>query len=114
MPLKLILASAAISSVLAAVPAHAADLTVALDNQASAAAKEFYTSPVEVTGWSDNLLGAENLAPGASRQVVIRNGRDLCTFDLRIVFADGEEIEEPAVNLCESASYTIFDPPADD
>ena len=108
------LAGAAIASALAVAPAFAADLTFTLENQASAAAKEFYASPVEVTGWDDNLLGADHLLPGASRQVVIRNGRDLCTFDLRIVFADDEVIEEPAVNLCATGGYTIGDPATDD
>lgn len=114
MPLKLTLAGAAILSALAVSLAQAADLTLTLDNQASAAVTEFYASPVAVSGWNDNLLGAENLAPGAARQVVIHKGSDICSFDLRIVFVDGEELEEQAINLCDSANYTIFDPPADD
>jgi hypothetical protein len=114
MPCRALRAGAAIVAALAAPSAFAADLTLTLDNQASAAVKEFYASPVDLAGWDLNLLGPDALPPGLSRQVAVRAGGDVCTFDLRVVFADGEAIEEPAVDLCTSPDYTISDPPADD
>ena len=76
--------------------------------------KEFYASPVDVAGWDQNLLSPDTLSPGLSKQVAVPGGRDICTFDLRIVLVDGEAIEERAVNLCATGGYTIADPPADD
>lgn len=89
-----------------AVPAFAEDLVFTLSNNTSADLQEFYTSPVDVNDWEEDVLGTDVLAAGASAQVTIADGRTQCTYDMRFVFTDGSELEDTA-DLCDTGSYTL-------
>lgn len=89
----------------AATPVLAQDLTFTLANHSGADLTEFYASPVGVDSWEENILGGAVLASGASGQVAI-SGAAGCDYDLRMVFADGDVLEDSG-NLCETGSYTI-------
>lgn len=103
-----LLLAAAISGLFAA-PAAAEDLIFMLDNQSSADATEFYASPVGVSSWEEDILGTDVLPSGEAIRITIGDGRDVCEYDLRIVFADGDVVEDAAVDLCDTGSYTLQD-----
>lgn len=106
---QLSLAAAAIAVALSTTPAFADDLVFMLDNQSSGAIQEFYASPVGVDDWEEDILGADILASQEAARITIADGRTVCEYDLRIVFEDGDEMEERAIDLCETGSYTVSD-----
>ena len=108
--IKSVLTGAAFTAAFAAVPAHAEDLVFMLDNKSSTAIHEFYASPVDVKNWEEDILGQDILEAGNFARITIKDGRGVCNYDLKIVFADKEELEEPGINLCETGSYTVTDP----
>jgi len=87
-------------------PALAQDLTFELVNVSGYDLVEFYTSPVDVGAWEEDVFGAGVLPSGNAVDVTIADGRTQCVYDLRFVFADGEVLEDSA-DLCETGSYTI-------
>ena len=102
MGLKTFLAGAAIATAISAAPAYAEDL-------AFIAIQEFYASPVGVDDWEEDILGTDILAAGEALRITIADGRDVCEYDLKIVFDDASEMEERSINLCETGSYTVSD-----
>ncbi|ESR26903.1 hypothetical protein [Lutibaculum baratangense] len=89
--------------------AHAEDLVFMLDNQSSYDVVEFYASPYNVDDWEEDILGRDILASGEATRVTIADGGAQCEYDLRIVFEDGDAVEDMEVNLCETGSYTVED-----
>ncbi|WP_102959375.1 hypothetical protein [Mangrovicella endophytica] len=89
-------------------PALAEDLTFTLENHSSVAVTEFYVSPVSVEDWEENLVTG-GLQPGEGGQVTIADGRAVCEYDIRTVYADGDETVDRGVNLCELGTYTVSD-----
>ena len=89
--------------------AAAEDLVFMLDNQSSGAVQEFYASPSNVNSWEEDILGVDILAAGEASRITIADGRSQCEYDLRFVFDDGTVLDEPAINLCDTGSYTLSD-----
>lgn len=99
-----------LASLLAAIctPVLADGLVFMLDNQSSYDVHEFYTSPTSVDNWEEDILGADVLPSGDAIRVTIADGRDVCEYDVRVVFEDGDVLDD-VTNLCETGSYTITD-----
>lgn len=93
---------------LAATTAGAQDIQYALTNSTSAALLEFYTSPVDVDSWEDDLLATMDVMPGETVTVTIGDGRTQCAYDLMFVFEDGSEFTD-TVDICELASYELVE-----
>jgi hypothetical protein len=110
MTIKSLMAVAAFASAFAITSAHAEDLVFMLDNKSSTPVNEFYASAVDVNNWEEDILGQDILEAGNFARITIKDGRGVCKYDLKIVFSDGEELEERAINLCETGSYTVTDP----
>lgn len=89
-----------------AAPALAEDMVFTLANNSGVDLAEFYASPADVDDWEEDILGPDMLSTGTSASVTIADGRRRCEYDLRMVFADGDELED-TVDLCETGSYTI-------
>ena len=89
--------------------AAAEDLIFMLDNQSSVTVTEFYASPIGVQSWEEDILGAGTLEAGWAIRVTSADGRSVCEYDLLVVFDDGDQLEEPGVDLCETGSYTVED-----
>ena len=69
-----------------------------LVNRGRSGINEFYVSPAGDDGWGQDRLGDDTVAPGAS--YVIRLPPTPCSYDLRIVYANGEATEKRRLNLC--------------
>lgn len=89
-----------------AIPAKAQDLAFMLANDSGYDLIEFYAAPSDISEWEEDILGQDILRSGDAVRVIIADGREQCTYDLRMVFADGDVLEDTA-NLCETGSYTI-------
>jgi len=49
------------------------------------------------------------IAAGGFARVSIADGKEICTYDLKMVWEGGEETEERNIDLCETGSYTVTD-----
>lgn len=91
---------------LSSVAASAQDIAYTLLNSTSTTVTEFYTSPVDVESWENDLLATTDLLPGESATVNIGDGRTQCDYDVLFVFEDGEQLTD-TVNICDLASYEL-------
>ena len=98
----------AAAMILVSSAAFADDLVFNFDNQSSYSIVELYTSPSDVGDWEEDILGQDILEAGESARMTIADGRRACEYDLRIVFEDGDVVED-TTDLCETESYTVTD-----
>ena len=70
-----------------------------VENRAGALLTEVYASPAGVTNWGRNRLVGVAVPPG--QRYAIRLPVGACTYDVRVVFANGQSDEARSVNTCE-------------
>lgn len=88
--------------------AHADDLVFTLKNGTGSVLNNFYTSPVGVDKWEDDVFGNQVLEPGESMEITIADGRSVCEYDMRFEFqGDDLDTTTDTQNLCELGTYTI-------
>ncbi len=108
---KLIYAAAAgLAAILtSATVSQAEDLVFTLTNKTTGTLERFYSSPVGVDEWEEDVFGKDTLGPGESMKITIADGRDVCKYDMRFEFTDdsGFENMEDTQDLCAMGSYTI-------
>ncbi|WP_371814182.1 hypothetical protein [Ensifer sp. ENS03] len=94
-----------------AMEARADDLVFQLKNNTGAVLTNFYTSPVGVNEWEDDVFGRQVLNPGESMEITISDGRDVCKYDMRFEFEEGSALDttEDTQDLCELGEYTIHE-----
>lgn len=91
--------------------AAAEDLTFTLKNGTKSVLTRFYTSPVGVNDWEDDVFGQDVLEPGQSIDITIADGRNVCKYDMRFEFSEDSDLDttEDTQDLCEMGSYTIHE-----
>jgi hypothetical protein len=91
--------------------AQAEDLVFTLKNDTHSTLTRFYTSPVGVDEWEDDVFGEQVLEPGETIELTIADGRDVCEYDMRFEFEEGSNLEttEAKQDLCQLAAYTIHE-----
>ena len=89
--------------------ANAEDLVFTLKNNTSGTIERFFTSPVGVNNWEEDVFGADVIEPGESMEITIGDGRSVCQYDMRFEFTADSNIEtlEDTQDLCAMGSYTI-------
>lgn len=97
-------------------PKPASDLDVTVTNKAKKPLQSFAYAQAGVNSFDSDAFGYEKLEPGASRTFTIPGGRDICTFDLAVTFAEEDEDDccsDPTPvgtqNLCESTEFVVHD-----
>jgi hypothetical protein len=68
---------------------------------------EVYVSPSANDRWGRDILGDGVMPSGTSRNITFPRATRACTFDLRVVYADGERGETREINLCEVSTVTV-------
>lgn len=109
---KLLRASCALALILGStLSVKAEDLTFSLKNGTGSVLTNFYTSPVGVNDWEDDVFGQQVLNPGESMDITIGDGRTVCKYDMRFEFEEGSGLDttEDSQDLCEIGSYTIHE-----
>ncbi|MEI3855104.1 MULTISPECIES: hypothetical protein [Ensifer] len=91
--------------------AQAEDLVFKLKNNTNAVLTNFYTSPVGVNEWEDDVFGRQVLNPGEDMEITIADGREVCKYDMRFEFEEGSGLDttEDMQDLCELGEYTIHE-----
>ena len=108
MTLKTIGGAAAALLMLVA-PASAEDLAFVLTNASSFAVKSFFTSPVDINQWEEDVFGDNYLPAGNQVTITIADGRTVCVYDMKFVLEDDSEFVEAGIDLCETGEYTLSD-----
>lgn len=88
---------------------QAEDLVFMLTNKTKGTLERFYTSPVGIDEWEEDVFGDDVLGPGESIEITIADGRAVCKYDMRFEFTEDSDFEdlEDTQDLCEMGSYTI-------
>ena len=74
------------------------DPSFRLVNAGRSEVNELYATPVGEDNWGTDRLGDDTVAPGATR--VIRLPTGTCTWDVRVVYANGKATEKRRLDLC--------------
>jgi hypothetical protein len=74
-------------------------------NRSGRTINEIYVSSSNNNSWGSDRLGSEVLAPG--RYWTIRQSETGCSFDLKVVFADGGVFERRNINACQISEFNI-------
>jgi hypothetical protein len=111
MKLKLMSVAVAAALLASAGASYAEDLVFSLKNGTNSVLTNFYTSPVGVNEWEDDVFGKQVLNPGESMDITIADGRDVCKYDMRFEFEEESDLDTTTdtQNLCEMGSYTIHE-----
>jgi len=86
--------------------ASAQNRVVEIVNSTGVTMMEFYASNIGDSSSTYDILGADVLESGYSVDVDIDDGSGQCLFDFRAVFADGDEVIDEGVNVCEISVFT--------
>ena len=89
--------------------AAAQDRRVRIINETSVDMLYFYASRASTTSWEEDILGEDILSSGSSVVIDIDDGTGACLFDFKAVFADGDELTDNDINVCEIGSYRYHD-----
>lgn len=89
--------------------AQADDLTFTLVNKTSEVLTHFYTSPVGVDKWEEDVFADQVLGSGESIEITIADGRSVCEYDMKFEFEGSDKLEATTdtQDLCELGTYTI-------
>lgn len=107
---RILIAAGAIAAVTFST-AQAEDLVFTLKNDTNSTLTRFYTSPVGVDDWEDDVFGEQVLEPGEAIELAIADGRDVCEYDMRFEFEESSNLEtmEAKQDICQLSSYTIHE-----
>src|SRR5690606_41765443 len=95
-------------------PGPSRELYGTVTNRARRPLQSLSYSQAGVNAFDSDEFGYEPLATGASRTFTIPGGRDICTFDITVIFTEEDDAEccsmgEPAgtQNLCENSEFVV-------
>ncbi|MAN77035.1 hypothetical protein OF122_11895 [Pelagibacterium flavum] len=96
------------ATALVSTPALAQNVEFTLINESGYTLTYFYASPSNDENWGEDLLAEIGvLESGYNGTVFIGDGSDQCLYDFRFETAEGPELEEFEIDICELASYTL-------
>lgn len=82
-----------------------ADPSFLLTNRSRTILNELYISATGDKSWGEDRLGDSTIAAGGSRTIRLPAGE--CTYDIRVVFANGEANEKRRLNLCQLTALRV-------
>lgn len=108
MRLSNVLAALAVALLSAVSPAAlAGDQDFTLVNRTGYTIEQVYVSPIKARDWEEDVLGRDVLDDGESVNIRFSKREDVCRWDLKVIYDDGEEAEWSDFNLCEVSRITI-------
>ncbi|WP_417581158.1 hypothetical protein [Pelagibacterium sp.] len=96
------------ASALFASPVLAQNVEFKLVNESGFTLTYFYASASDDGNWGDDLLAEIGvLESGYESTVFIGDGSDQCLYDFRFETAEGPELEEFEIDICELSTFTL-------
>lgn len=85
------------------------DVVFTIINKTNGTLERFYTSPVGVKSWEEDVFGDDVLEPGESIKITIGDGRRTCKYDLRFEFTEESKLNplEDSQDICQMSTYTL-------
>ncbi len=102
-----VVAAAAVLTSFTSTAAHAADQDFRLVNATGYTIEQVYVSPRKSSDWEEDVLGRDVLADGERVDITFPKRENVCRWDLKVVYDDGEEAIWNDFNLCETSRITI-------
>lgn len=78
-----------------------------LVNKTGYAIDEVYVSPSNASDWQEDVLGQGTLPNGNSIHIRFSRNTNVCKWDVKVVYTDGESAEWDEFDLCETSKITI-------
>ncbi len=100
-------ATAALAMTFMSVGARAGDQDFTLVNRTGYTIEQVYVSPIKSKNWEEDVLGRDVLDDGEKVNIRFSKREDVCRWDLKVIYDDGEEAEWSDFNLCEVSRITI-------
>ena len=100
------LALVAFSSVTSAAPQNR-KLDFTLINKSTYVIVELYVAPSSEDEWGEDVLGADMLPNGESVDIEFSRSETTCSWDLKIVDEDEDEVTWTKLNLCTANEITL-------
>jgi hypothetical protein len=87
-------------------PGRPRDFT--LENANDVMITHVYVAPSDVMSWEEDVLGMDVLAPGATVEITFSGFTEgACSYDIKVIAADGREGYLWAVDLCTVSLVTF-------
>jgi len=85
----------------------AGDQDFTLINKTGLTIDELYVSPTSVNDWEEDVLGVDTLANGAKIDIKFSRKESVCSWDMKIVDEDGDEVVWTKLDLCKAEEITL-------
>lgn len=82
---------------------------VTVENVSSQTVRELYASPITAKTGEEDLLGKTTIPAGTNKVANIDNGTAECSYDLKVVMANGKEYVQRRINVCAVSKWVIGD-----
>lgn len=96
----------AIVSVASVAAAWFAPQDFTIHNQTGHVVVTLNVSPSSETRWGPDILGREVLGDGESAEITFDRS-DVCLWDIRVTYDDGDTGDWRQINLCETTDITL-------
>lgn len=100
-------AAATVLMSLAPIAVYAGDQDFKLFNATGYTIEQVYVSPIKSSDWEEDVLGRDVLSDGENVHIRFPKRENVCRWDLKVVYDDGEEAIWNDFNLCETSRITI-------
>ena len=90
------------------VAADAADQDFTLVNRTGYDIAEVYVSPAKSKNWEEDVMGDDVLEDQQSVPITFPGRGKICTYDLKVVFTDGDDAYWTNFDLCTISKIQIF------
>jgi hypothetical protein len=82
-------------------------LDFSLINKTGLVLSEVYVSPSDSDEWGEDVMGRDVLANGATVDISFSRAETTCSWDLKVVDSDNEDIVWEKINLCKASEITL-------
>ncbi|MBB5693398.1 hypothetical protein [Muricoccus pecuniae] len=82
-------------------------LDFTLVNRTGYEINEVYVGPTSSSSWGRDIMGQGTLADGRSVDVQFSPSAATCEWDMKVVYADGDQSEWRKMNLCSISRVTL-------
>ena len=89
------------------VPAAGSKLDFTLINKTGLTIDEVYVSPSDDSEWGDDVMGRDVLSNNESVDISFSRTETACSWDLKVVDEDKDDIVWEKLNLCKASEITL-------
>lgn len=91
-----------------ALPAFAGEQDFKLVNKTGYQINEVYIGPLNSNDWGDDIMGSGALAEDSAVDISFNSPSNVCKWDMKVKYDDGETAQWTNINLCSISKITLF------